>query len=337
MTVPAIPSNVQPFFVGLNTVYDAAYASPAVPVWHTKVFGVHPMSSEREGFGWLGTLDRARLWNGNRKIHQLTPQTYYLTEQPFELSFSIDKFRVSNDQFGLYAPGVQRMATAMAKLWDYEGRDLLCSLGNWSGTAAQAGLDGLSHWNTAHPVNIYNAAMGTYCNDFGTAGVSINGVTVGGYFNQNSYATLRAEFMSRKSENGEAFGLDPNLLMVGPQLDYVARTVLNATFIAPQTVNAATQSITMVGPNDNVGLRGTADVLVNKDLVAAGTPNVWYLLATNHGVMPFTIGLRQAPVFQYLISESDMPVFNAHQYVYGAHARGVPGWSHAWLSARSGV
>lgn len=322
------PTSLQFFFTDLETRFWTAYG--AAPTFADKIATVIPVGTEQSIYGWIGMVDKMREWVGPRTVHSPAPQTYTLINQNFELTESVDKFKLEDDQFGIYYPMVQFMGIQAKKWTDIQLRDLLTNSGSQIGTR-QIGLDQLTHWNTAHPVDFYDSSKGTFCNDFTGGGVVVNGVTVGGALAPTAFATLWQEMASRKSESGEALGIVPNLCMVPPQLDITAKTILHAQFFAPQTGLSGT---TNVGATENM-LKGSSDILMVPELAAS--PTVWYLMDTNKPVKPFIWQLRQAPEFVYRITPQDPVVFDTHTYVYGVTSRGAPGFSHAWLSSRSGV
>lgn len=325
----ATTAGLQFFFTGLEDRFWAAYG--VAEQFYEKVCTTVPSSTEQNIYGWIGKIDKMREWVGARVTHSPAAQTYTLINQSYELTETIDKFKLADDQFGIYAP----MATELgwqAKKWpDYQLRDLWQNTGTQIG-ARQKGLDTLTHWNAAHPVDFYDASKGTYCNDFRSGGVVINGVTVGGALTPQGYATLRQEIMSRKGEDGEPLGLIPDLLVVPPQLEGAGKMILEADYFAPQ-LYANVGLGTNVGAQQNIQ-KGSAKLLVIPELAAA--PTTWMLLCTNRAVKPFVFQQRQAVNFVYRINEQDPVVFDKHQYIFGTDARGALGWSHAWLSAISG-
>jgi phage major head subunit gpT-like protein len=288
-----------------------------------------PSTTEQQSYGWIGKTKKLRLWLGSRVTTEPAPLTYTLTNEPYEDTESLDKFRWQDDIHGIYAPIQQRMAQQSAKWPDFQFRDLLQNTGAQTG-AKQIGTDGLTHFNTAHPVNLYDSSFGTYCNDF-TGGVSINGVTVGGALTPQGYATLRQEMMSRKGEDGEPLGITPNLLVVPPQLEGAGKMILEADFFAPQTY-ANTGLGTNVGAMTNT-YRQSAKLLVVPELQAL--PTTWYLFDTTKAIKPLIFQQREAPMFVYRVSEQDPIVFDQHRYVYGVEARGAFGWSLPFLSSKS--
>lgn len=321
------PSNLSFFFSSLETRFWTAYGT--APKWIDRVATTVPCPTEQWVSGWENMLAVVREWTGGRTVHTPGLQTYVVQIQNFELTYGVDQFKIMDDTYGIYYPTVSMMGENIAKWPDYQMRDLLQNTGSQTGTR-QYGLDGGAHWSASHPVDYYDAAKGTYCNDFGTSGVSVNGVTVGGYLSPTAFSTLWEHNASLKSESGEALGIIPDLTMVPPQLKQPAQTILQTQFFAPQSWGGTT----MVGATENV-LKGWTDILVVPDLAAA--PTAWYMLTCNRPMKPFTWLLNMAPNFVYRIQPDDPVVFDQHTYLYGSVMRGAPAWSHAWLSSRSGV
>ena len=337
------PANLNIFFTALDTRFWQAFSQ--APVWHEQVATVYPTNTEQWLMGWIGALDKLRVWKGARITHTPAPQTYGVTVLPFELTESIDMFKLEDDQHGIYGPVVAHMGEMSAKWPDYTLRDLIEGLGDFASTASQLGPDGVSLWNTAHPVDYYNASLGTYTNDYGSAGTSINGITVGGTFSTNAWATVWQDMASRKNESGEKIGLQPDLTMVATYNGFAAKTVTQAAFFAPPVLGTlgtgnfptagspTPANAPFVGAMDNP-LRGQTDLFINFDLTVQAA---WYMLTTRRVVKPFGWILRKAASLTPRTSPTDPVVFDTHTILYGVMARGVPAWSLPWLASRSGV
>lgn len=327
-------ANLGVFFANLNTMLGETYSM--TPVIHEQFSSTIPSSSNENIYAWIGRLDKFRLWSGPRVTKQPAPQTYVLVNQPFELTVMIDRFVLDDDQMGVYYRTLPEMAI-QAKRWpDFQIRDLLQNLGAQTGVA-QNGLDGLTFFNTAHPVDIYDTSKGTYCNDFTGGGVAINGVTVGGTFGVTSLATLYEYMTTIPGEDGEPVGVTPNTVLVPATLKLEAELTLKSMFMAPPAWGTISGQ---VGAADNPLKRFSLDVidwpLLNTTAAStAGSVN-WYMLDTTKAFRPIIWQVRQAPQLVQRITEQDPVVFDQHQYLYGYWARGVPGWGFSWLMARSG-
>lgn len=315
------------FFTAANTTLWNAYDT--TPVVYPKIATEIPMGTEFFAEGWTGMGRTMREWVGSRITENPAPQTYTVQVQNWELTEGFDIFKMQDDHLGLLSSRPAQLGMNIKKNEDYILRDLIENAKTQVG-ARQKGIDQLTHWNSAHPVDFYDSSKGTFPNDYGAGGTTIGGILTGGLLSLNAYATVWQDMAARKSESGEKLGLLPDLTMVPTQLKATATTILQAQFIGTPTIGNLTS---LVGATENTQ-RGTSDLLVWPDLTSVAA---WYLLVTNRPRKPFTIAMRQAAQFLYRNSPTDPIVFDQHQFLYGAHSRMTPAWSFPWLSSRSGV
>ena len=139
----------------------------------------------------------------------------------------------------------------------------------------------------------------------------------------------------------------PDTLIVPPALKYQAMNILNASFIAPQTIGSTTQ----VGTNDNV-LKGMLNLIVLPELAAGmqfptfdpvtgakvlsagGSDTKWYVGAMGQSVKPITWQMRQAPTIVNRTDPRDPQVFDRAVYTYGIEARGAAVLTFPFLMSR---
>jgi len=117
------PANWQPFIIQADTsVREAWSAAPVEYAEYTteKTLGKASIWTD----GWIGRMPKARLWSGPRMYQTPNPQTYQVVPQPFELSYTIDKFRYDDDGYGVFYPMLQDFALQVAHWPDYQMRDL---------------------------------------------------------------------------------------------------------------------------------------------------------------------------------------------------------------------
>jgi phage major head subunit gpT-like protein len=200
-------------------------------------------------------------------------------------------------------------------------------------------VDGQLGFYTAHPIDVYNAAAGTYTNDYRGGFVS-GSLTLGGALtSSNALATIYQDMAGRVGQDGESLGLDPNMLMYPSYLRQTAVTLLEAQFIAQPQVGYIGSGTgaggTLVGATDNVATRGLLTGLMVTELNAQ--PTTYYVLDTTHsgGVKPFSWLMRQAPNFVAIFDPAHPFVFSQHQYVWGSYLRGNPAWGFPFLSSIS--
>jgi len=331
------PPQLDKFFTDLQTFFWLALHN--AEVWSPRVARTYPTKTSQVLHGWIGMFDRPRVWNGSRVVRQPAPQTYAVPIVPFELTESIDQFVLDDDQYGIYFPTAQRMGQEYAKTEDYAIRDMLQGVGDFAGNPWQQGADGAPQWGT-HNVNYWDASMGTYVNDYGTAGVVVNGVTVGGLLSTNAFRTVWEDMSARLNESGEAIGVKPDTTMYPSQLKFTMDLLLKSQMFAPPvfgnlgTGATGTANAPFVGATNNP-LMGATEGLWIPDL--NGQPTAWYMMESNNPVKPLGWALRQSPVFVIVNSPTSPSVFDSHTYLYGVWERAAPHWGLPWQISRSGI
>lgn len=333
------PANWIPFITQASTTIRTAWSW--LPTQYEQYTTTVPLgkASQFED-AWIGRMAKMRLWSGVRVYNEPAPQTYVVVPEPFEVTYTLDRFKYDDDGFGVFYPMLMDFAQ-QTKLWpEYQMRDLLEATGAWSSVASQKGMDGFSFFNTAHPNNIYSltpatlAADTAYCNDFTSGGQTINGVTVGGALSQTAFGTLAEYMMTIRAEDGERLGITPTDLMVPANLALETDSILNNTASASSvgfTTWGAAQ--TQVGASDNMYRRFGVKMIVNKNLASA---TKWYLMDLSKSVKPLRWVLKDAVRITPRMNEDDPIVFDSHMFAWGGWGRGAPAWSPSWLMARSG-
>lgn len=333
-------ANLSFFFTAMETRFWQAYK--ATQPWSSQIATTYPVGTEQWVSGWTGMLEKMREWVGPRIVRTPAPQTYLVPMQIFELTWGIDKFKLKWDQHGIYGSHFQHHGTQNAKWPDYQLRDLIFGLGSQIGPR-QLGVDGLTHWNTAHPVDVYDAGKGTYSNDFRGGGIVVDGVNVGGAVSVNGFNTLYNEMGNRKSESGEALGINPDLVVSSTFNRASFAVILNSQFIAPAQIGSlgtgpvGTANAPFVGAMNNP-LVGWCDTLIAPDFgITAATKPLWLMLQTKGTpVQPFSWLVNQAPILTPRTNPDDPVVFDTKQFVYGSEAVGAPAWALPFLSSISG-
>jgi len=313
------------FFLAFDTAFSAAYQT--TPVWRNKIANDRPSVADSELYGWMDRIAAMSPWSGPRTETGLQAETLRVKNRPFQLTVSINKWHLADDQHGLYAMLPAQLGQQAAKWADYQIAAAL--LDNLKGT------DGLSFFNAAHPIDYYAPSKGTYTNDYTSTAL-----------NATNLANVVAAMRSRKAQDGTPLMVEPDTLIVPPALQYQAMTLLNASFIAPQTLGTVTQ----VGPNENV-LKGMLNLVVlpelaagmsfqtfdedgNKVVSASGSDTKWYVAALGHAVKPITWQMRQAPIIVNRTDPRDPAVFDRASYVYGVEGRGAPVLTFPFLMSR---
>lgn len=314
----------------VNVMVGQVYVEDKVPLPSDTFTTTYPSGSSQEVYAWTGLLPKSRVWTGPRVSVEPAPQTYVVANIPYEgPNLVIDRFDIDDDQFGVLFRAIPDQVRQVRRLKDYWLRDLIEAsgyFGNPNGT--QLGFDGLSNFNTAHPIDLYNTASGTYSNDF--VGNSGTAASPGGPFSVNGFATGVEAMMGFKGEDGERLGVMPTHLMHPLELQTEVNLVLRSTSFAPPAWGTIASQ---VGAADNPLLRFGVQPLVNHFLKSK---TQWYLQDNSKAIKAMGWQQREAPVYSQRVAENDPIVYDLHKMEWGVWGRGAPIWSYAFLMVRSG-
>ncbi len=275
---------LQQIFVGFKTIFNKAFTE-SKPIFE-KIATVVPSSTKTESYKWLGKIPRMREWIGERQIQNLGAFDYQIKNKPYEATIALDKEDVEDDTIGIYNPIVQSMGQSAAMHPDEIVLPLLPN-----GFANKC-YDGKSFFATDHKE--------------GKSGIQSNSSTY--KLTPETYGDARAALMSLKDEQGNPMNIVPNLLVVPPQLEGMARKILFA-----EQVDATTNIY-----------KNSAELLVASEL--SGHPTKWFLLDTTKPVKPLIFQQRQKPQFVAKDNINDDNVFFNKEFIYGVDSRDNAGY-----------
>ncbi len=302
-----VQSNLDMLFRQADLRFGQALAE--TPVWSTALATEIPSSSRQITYAWLARIPVMRKWLGERTIHSLSTHSRTVTNEKYELTDALPVDDVEDDQFGLFNMNLQFMAAQAAKWKDQMTESFLRNAN------AIIGYDGKAVFATDHPVNGGDVAGGP-------TGTAMSNLRVNTALTYDNYVAERARMMSYVGEDGKPLAVVPNLLVVPPQLEGMAKLILEADFISNIAGNTTA--------SQNNTYKGSAQILVVPEL--ADKPNNWWLFDTKKVVKPIIHQIRQNPTFTYLTSPTDSNVFFQDRFVYGCKAKGAAAESLWFLS-----
>lgn len=284
---------------GLNTSYSTAYnkAFDGVKTNYEKIATTVPSTTAETNYKWLGQIPQMREWIGEREIQKLSAYGYSITNKKFEMTVSVPRDDIEDDQYGVYTPLFANMGEAAA-----QHPDTLCF------DALKAGFkekcyDGKAFFATDHPS--------------GEGGKKAVSNLSHEKLDADSYEVARKVMMSITGDKGKSLNLVPNLLVVSPANEKAARLILKADQISGTT---------------NV-MKDTAELLVATEL--ANMPDAWFLLCTNRFLKPIIFQKRKAIKMISMTKDDDTNVFMRDEFVWGADGRSNAGygfWQMAYAS-----
>lgn len=291
-----------------SVALDWQKAFETCPIIYPAIAGKSPMGTRQTINAFLQRLPAARKWIGNRVLNSPSVLARTITAEPYESTAALNMFDLADDMYGVLSNTVPMLGTSMAQHPDVIIADAIKAM------SVTVGYDGVPVYSTSHPLlggiagPIPAGAPTTQSNLFLNRALTYD-----------NFSYVRSQVRSWVGADGKPMGLGmQNLkLMVPPQLETIAKTILTADFLS----NLAGDS--NVGgqggfPQTNT-LKGAAEVIVNPYL--SDYPDNWWLLAPVAGLMPYCYWQREAPVFTYLTAPTDANVFMQAQLIYGAYAR----------------
>jgi len=277
-------ANLVSLYKGFSAIFKEVFDS--APALYSRIATEVPSSSRQEEYHWLGRVPKMREWVGERLIQNLSEYTYTLKNLDWEATVAVDRNDVEDDSVGIYTPMVRALADAAATHPDELIFDLLAN------AFANPCFDGRSFFDASHPVG-----TGTQSNK-ATAALS-----------SASYAAARSAMMSLTDENGKPLNVVPDLMIVPPQLESAALSILRADLSANGVSNV---------------YKGSADLVVAPYL--SSHPTAWYLMDTKKAVKPFIYQRRKPPVFVAKDTPDDKGVFMRKEFVFGVDSRDNAGY-----------
>nr|DAL92002.1 MAG TPA: major capsid protein [Caudoviricetes sp.] len=276
-------ANLHGLTVGYSTAFNRSF--DITQSNHQKVATVVPSSTGEQDYKWLGQMPGMREWIGEREIQALAAYDYLIKNKKFEMTLGVPREDIEDDKYGVYTAYFSNMGEAAALHPDELVFDAMMN------GFREKCYDGLSYFNEAHKVG-----GETYSNRSNEK------------LSRESYMKARSAIMSIRGDKGKSLKLVPDLLVVSPAEEEMARLILEADQIDGTT---------------NV-LKGTAKLLVEPSLAA--NPHYWFLLCTNRFLKPFIYQLRKKIKFVSLTKDTDENVFLRDEYLYGADGRSNAGY-----------
>lgn len=254
--------------------------------------------SSSEVYAWLMNIPQMKEWIGDREIKNLSAEGYTIVNKLFSSGIAVKRSDIEDDTIGVYRPAVGMLAEDAKQYPDTLVADLLKK------GAANKCYDSLPFFSDSHKTGEGKAQIN--CSN-----------KVAKKLTPESYGEARAAMMSLQNDEGKSLRILPNLLIVPPALEGMARKIL-----LMQQIDAS----------DNIHYH-SAELLVLPEL--AGMDTSWFLLDVTKPIKPFIVQERRPVEFTAMDKPDDESVFMRDEFRYGASWRGNVGytlWQLAYMS-----
>ncbi len=302
-----IPDLVSP---GLKTEFEAAYRSEVENSIADQIATVVTTTLPVQKYAWLGATPPMREFVDERRPTGMSPYTVTIEDKVFESSIAVDRRALEDDQLGLIRLRVRDLASRVSQ----HRHQIVVGALTSGGTGT--GYDGLSFFNTAHPV-----PGGTASNK------SASGLSA------NALATAVSAMMQYPDDAGVPLGIVPDTLVVGPSQMWDAIELVES----PVVVAKATGS-TGTPPTDYVNaFQGRLRLIVSPYITGASASN-WFLLDTKRPIKGVILQQRSDVPVEFTALEATSGSESAwmrDRYFYGVRARYNVGYG-LWQAAYAG-
>lgn len=287
------PATLQALQTSFSTIFKSAYRD--TPTFWARLATRVSSSTKTNTYGWMDRLLQMRKWVGPRVVQNLKANAFMIENEPYEATLAVDRDEIEDDQLGLFDARVAELARVGARLPDQLLLEALLA-----GETA-LGFDGQPMFSASHPLD--------------PAGVQSNLVDL--EFNPGNWAFVRATMQSYTGEDGRPLGVNPNLVVIPPEYEFMAKHIFNAEY-AP-------------GGGSNVQ-KSEASYLVIPEL--AGMTD-WYAFDVSAPIKPFIFQERRAVQLVAKTAPTDDNVFWLKEFVWGVDGRGAVGNGPWWLALKS--
>lgn len=279
-------------FMAMQTAFDLAFSdafSSAPSIYEKFCMIVGDADHTIVELPFIEAFAFMRKWIGPREIKNLAERKLVMREEAYEDTLGIPQRQIETDNWGIYAKSIAQLAENGAKLWDRLAFDALVNAGNW--------IDGKAFFATDRKYSDGGRRSSTICNKTTSALAA------------GTFETAYAAMCGYCAANGEALGILPDTLMVGPKLRKTGHEILNSEFVSNGTT-------TVSNPN-----KGLCQLLINPRLVG-DYDDYWFLMQTTGAIKPVAVQKSKEATLTSLNSPTDQNVFMEGRALFGVDAFG---------------
>lgn len=273
----------------LKTAFFESYQPLEAGSDFMKVATTVPSQTTAESYAWLGSVPKMREFVDERKLKSIVEYNYSIPNKTYEASIGVDRAAIEDDQFGQIRIRINGMAIEAARF-----KDELTFTALQDGFTALA-YDGLTFFHATRTIGESGTIDNKMTDALTTAAL------------QTAITTMR-QF---KDDRGRPMGANPDTLVVGTSLEFVALAILTSIVYTSTDGGANTSNV----------MKGRLNLIVSPYVNA----NDWFVLDTKSAVKPLIYQDRIPVTFEAMEANSESG-FMRDQYAYGVRMRGAVGY-----------
>ncbi len=276
-------------FEAMKIAYDMAFknafeAAPTVYEQFCMIVGDSAHTTVKLPF--MEQFSCMRKWLGARQIKNLEGKMITMTEDAYEETVGIKVREIETDNWGMYMTTIQQMAVAAKSLWDQLAAAAILNPDSW--------IDGKAFFATDRK--------------YGKSTIS-NKTT-----SALSAATFKAAWQTMRSYTGHAgepLAVQPDVLMVGPALEFTARDILENEYEIDGSGKVTVKN----------SCKGLAKLIINSRFVGSYA-NHWRLMSCGSPIKPIALQKSKEAALVSKNKPDDEGVFMEDQAIFGTSAYG---------------
>lgn len=294
---------------GMRKEFFKVYNEEVIPEFK-RVAMITESDGDQETYPWMGSVSKMREWKDERIPKNLLEHHFEVINKDWEGSIAVDRNEIEDERYGQTKIKVQGLADEARRFMG----EMIFSLLDQGNAALGTGI--------FNGVNIASYDGNPFFSALHSEGLSGTQTNIGaGVLNS---ANLRAAITAMNlilDDQGKPLYPKPNLLIVNPSEQWVARELLSSVYFPEATVAGSNMS-------NNV-LKGVMDLYVTP-YVSAGH---WFILDTSRIVKPMLLQIRRQIAFDSVTTGYEQ--FMRKKLFFGCDWRGQAAfgmWQYAYGS-----
>ena len=279
-------ANLDSIFIGYQTLLNQGLGKARMNyLAYTNVINSNSALEEYPFMELTGGMEK---WIGDRKIGRDGAKSIKVINEDYSMAKAVARKNIRRDKVGLYNSYFIDMGIAAGNLWQRLAVKAMLANETWA--------DGKPFFSSTRTFGKGKTAQGN------------KGAAV---FSYAAYKAARAAMMSFADSTGEPLELIPDLVIVGPKYEELARKILFGENIVITDGQAA----------ETNPMKGTAQLQL-EGLLTGDNEDRWFLCVTSRGMKPVAV---QKELEEGLVRQdqpNDPCVFDRDENNYGIHYSG---------------
>ncbi len=289
--MPLVRSDIPKLLTsGLKKEFMKAYKE--YPVDYPAVAQQISSSKNQETYAWLGSVPSIEEWKDEIGLEGMLEHNFSITNKRWGKGIAVSREALEDEQYGQISIRVKSLAQEGKRFFD-ELVWTLISQGNQTSGLSDTSDGRYKKYLDGKTISCYDSkAFFASDHSEGDSGTQSN--LGSSELSSSALRTAITAMRKFKDDQGKYLNINPNLLIVPPDLQWEAEELLKSTYYPEEGSTTAKLAANV--------LKGKLDLLVTPYL---SDSNDWFLFDTRGIVKPVILQMRRPPEFNEVISSRD--------------------------------